>query len=193
MKIAQRHRKWKNKSRSWFQAQFSVFLPALTTSLWQHQVSETLVNWGNFSQSCYLFLKTGRNRPDETFPWVTVWWTFWRCYTHRYTVFLRTAPLFPSSDGIYSWGNLFFSVKVSRFYVGRSLFNQKLASFYFIVLAYRVRWRKQEACPKVLSWPCGISRTLRHTLAPCEDRLTPFIITMQSFTLFHGPTHCWTN
>lgn len=48
VKIAQQHRKWENKSRSWFRAYLSVILPAQRTSRWQHQVSETHVNRGIF-------------------------------------------------------------------------------------------------------------------------------------------------
>lgn len=33
----------------------------------------------------------------------------------------------------------------------------------------------------------------RHTLTLCEDRLAPFMITIQAFTLVHDPTQCWTN
>lgn len=63
------------------------------------------------------------------------------------------------------------------------------------VLAYWIWRRKQEASSETLCdvGPRGVSRILTHTLTLCEDRLTPFIITIQSFTSFHGPTHSSTN
>lgn len=105
-----------------------------------------------------------KKRADETFPWVTVWWTCWPCDTHCYTVFLRTASLFLSSDGIYSWGNLCFSQGSS--YLCRTLIVKTEDN-----ILHCSCLRKQEAHPLC----CRISGTVRHTLIPCEDRLTPFI------------------
>lgn len=159
----------KSISRYPFEACLFVFLTELTTSRWQH----IYANWGIFLTHLIFLNQSLQIRWD--FPM-------------SHSAVNLVAPFHTLFRPSYSCGALSVTSEVSIVLLHCSCLP---------ALTTKTRGLPQGivVCQDAQLFGISRSQTLTHPVTLCEDRLAPFMITIQSFTLLHGctqrRTNCW--